>query len=666
MLGGNTKVPRKEQVDAVHDLVFNEIDLVFIAKTSFGKSLIIQAFSLITDRITIQIAPLVKLGEEQRDSVLKVPWSTPLLICADTRAHDKEMFKRLAAGDHSHIILSPEQISVPGFQKALTSQIFSQRCGLLAIDEAHLLSDWNEFRPEFAQIRNLRYLLGRHVHWFACTATASKSTENQILKYGGFLVGSSVATASYKLSIRRFSADRPEIDIGVFPIPRGFSTDWAQLNFLFPNDLLPNSRGLALIPKTIIYIDSKAKTLAIREHLVKTLLDKGFLEDDVRGTIKFYTSSVPAGDQACIYNEFKNQGSRTRIVISTVALGLGMDIPDISRIVQWGFPTSLSIEDLWQRFSRAVRGFSRLGMQEHGQAILFAPYWAFDRLGVDRTTGRRQGRSSSTRSPVDTVVQGSPSENQGAVDADSSATEEGDADVEAGAPLSDQDDSCNGRSGEALVVPNTRPTKLRTWTSEELSNRSKLGGQWHELINGSCVRRVILSVLCEEEASKFEGDDVNLPGGNLCCTSCTPGLIEVSDAPLASRLSVWREPRKGKFKGYAWEMLQYWRRQKTRQLFSKERYQMGSEGLEWMFMPTALVRALLSTFPGDKRKAREGYPYKSVGDLAAAVDGLAEWQYWSQLQSQLLKALCLIHQKALDKVTSDELDTLTRAKTVPR
>ncbi|KAI1102257.1 hypothetical protein F4804DRAFT_313477, partial [Jackrogersella minutella] len=64
-------VPRKEQVDAVYDLVFNEIDLVFIAKTSFGKSLIIQAFSLITDRIPIQIAPLVKLGEEQRDSVLK-------------------------------------------------------------------------------------------------------------------------------------------------------------------------------------------------------------------------------------------------------------------------------------------------------------------------------------------------------------------------------------------------------------------------------------------------------------------------------------------------------------------------------------------------------------------------------------------------------------------
>ncbi|RYP17267.1 hypothetical protein DL767_010052 [Monosporascus sp. MG133] len=235
MLGGQGRIPRKEQVDTVHDLVFGELDILFVAKTSFGKSLIIQAFSLITDLITIQVTPLVKLAEEQRASVLAVPCSAPVLISAETKKLDPGMFERIAAGQHSHIILGPEQLSSDQFQTAILNPVFERRCGLVAIDEAHLLSEWKDFRPEYANIRNLRFILPAHVHWFACTATASGVTEKKIAKYGGFSEAGDSTGYGYKTEVRRFSVDRPAIDIAVFPISKGQRSNWAYLDFLLAN-----------------------------------------------------------------------------------------------------------------------------------------------------------------------------------------------------------------------------------------------------------------------------------------------------------------------------------------------------------------------------------------------------------------------------------------------
>ena len=58
---------------------------------------------------------------------------------------------------------------------------------------------------------------------------------------------------------------------------------------------------------------------------------------------------------------------------------MGIDIPDINRVVQWNFPIIDNIRDLWQRFSCAVRGCNKTGV-----AIFFVPYWAFNWLGYQK------------------------------------------------------------------------------------------------------------------------------------------------------------------------------------------------------------------------------------------------------------------------------------------
>jgi len=65
--GGAGWSPRTEQVRALRRLIFGESDVLLIARTGFGKSLIFHAYTVLTGKITLQIIPLTKLGDEQLD-----------------------------------------------------------------------------------------------------------------------------------------------------------------------------------------------------------------------------------------------------------------------------------------------------------------------------------------------------------------------------------------------------------------------------------------------------------------------------------------------------------------------------------------------------------------------------------------------------------------------
>lgn len=78
--------PRRGQIEAVESLAIYQQDTVLVAVTGYGKSAVLFAFSALkTDKITIQIVPLVTLGESQRDDIIaKFPESTLVWIDADT------------------------------------------------------------------------------------------------------------------------------------------------------------------------------------------------------------------------------------------------------------------------------------------------------------------------------------------------------------------------------------------------------------------------------------------------------------------------------------------------------------------------------------------------------------------------------------------------------
>ena len=63
--------PKRQQIRALRRLIYQRGDTLLVARTGFGKSIIFQSYSVLTGKITIQIIPLSKLGEEQRDAINK-------------------------------------------------------------------------------------------------------------------------------------------------------------------------------------------------------------------------------------------------------------------------------------------------------------------------------------------------------------------------------------------------------------------------------------------------------------------------------------------------------------------------------------------------------------------------------------------------------------------
>ena len=66
---GAGRRPKEVQIDAVHALIFGQSDVLVIARTAEGKSLVFQAFAMLTGQVTLQIVPLNRLGIEQSDDI---------------------------------------------------------------------------------------------------------------------------------------------------------------------------------------------------------------------------------------------------------------------------------------------------------------------------------------------------------------------------------------------------------------------------------------------------------------------------------------------------------------------------------------------------------------------------------------------------------------------
>ncbi|KAI1818986.1 hypothetical protein F4861DRAFT_544392 [Xylaria intraflava] len=191
------------------------------------------------------------------------------------------------------------------------------------------------------------------------------------------------------LKVIRTSVDRPDISVVVQPLLRGFIRDHRRLEFLLEKADPANVESL---DKTITYVDSKAMLQAVRHHLIQYLVtQRGFARREAKHNIVRYDADVRTADKERIYGEFSRVGSRSRVAIVTIAFGMGLHIPDVRTVVQYGLPIEPSVTDLWQRLGRAMRK-----IPGQGTAYIFAPYWLFDHLGTDDkpaplpTRGRRQ------------------------------------------------------------------------------------------------------------------------------------------------------------------------------------------------------------------------------------------------------------------------------------
>jgi len=288
-------------------------DVLSILPTGGGKSLCYQLPALLAQHgTTLVISPLIALMKDQVDSLptdLR-RWAINIDYSVESCERDRRL-EQCAAGAYRLVYAAPERLRQPPFLHAL------RRVGVnrLVVDEAHCVSMWgHDFRPDYLAIGRARQGLG-NPPLLAMTATAPPRVRRDILHHLG------------QLRIIAGDVTRPNLRLEVFYARNADDKLRRLLAFCRAE---PGSG--------IVYAGTRVRC----EELAALLRRHGV----VAGHYHAGTS-----DRARVQDDF--MADRIRVVVATVAFGLGIDKPDIRFIIHFAPPPSL--EAYYQEAGRAGR-----------------------------------------------------------------------------------------------------------------------------------------------------------------------------------------------------------------------------------------------------------------------------------------------------------------------
>ena len=303
---------RPPQQEVIERVVAGE-DVFLVMPTGGGKSLCYQVPALHRDGVAIVVSPLIALMKDQMDALIVNGVRAACLNSSLSAAEAGRVFHQLDKGTLDLLYVAPERLMMPEFLERLGTL----KLALFAIDEAHCISQWgHDFRPEYTQLGRLRPLFPA-VPIVAMTATADPETRKDILGQLG-LTDAAVFVAGF---------DRPNITYTVIPKQKPL----AQLG-----TFLRNRRDEA----GIVYALSRKRV----DQVAKQLQAAGF-------SAAAYHAGLPDDQRRRVQEAF--QRDDIRIVVATVAFGMGIDKPNVRFVVHYDMPKS--VESYYQETGRAGR-----------------------------------------------------------------------------------------------------------------------------------------------------------------------------------------------------------------------------------------------------------------------------------------------------------------------
>jgi len=305
---------RPGQLRAVRAALAGRSALV-VLPTGGGKSLCYQIPALVLDGLTVVVSPLISLMQDQVDAARARGIWAASLTSASRPAERAATLADAERGGLKLLYLAPERLMTGEMIGALRRM----RPSLLAVDEAHCVSEWGpDFRPAYRKIGLVRLALGKPPT-LALTATATRAVRDDIV-------------ASLRLGlVERIvgSFDRPNL----FFAARRVKDEDERRRVLI--GLLRPYRG-----PSIVYVPTRR----LAERWTRTLLHAG-------------VDAVPyhAGLEHMVRRALQDRFTSDRIecVVATTAFGLGIDKANVRRVVHLGLATSL--EAYYQEAGRAGR-----------------------------------------------------------------------------------------------------------------------------------------------------------------------------------------------------------------------------------------------------------------------------------------------------------------------
>jgi ATP-dependent DNA helicase RecQ len=288
-------------------------DTLAIMATGGGKSLCYQLPALYLGGLTLVISPLISLMKDQVDDlqargIPAAAWNSTLDYRERTRLE-----KDLADGSLRLLFISPEKCMQQNFLSSLSSVPIR----LIAIDEAHCISEWgHNFRPEYRQLAQIRkFFPGIPV--IALTATAVPEVRRDIREQLG-LAGAREFVGSFNRTNLRYRVVQKKN-------PLVFLADYIGQH--------RNDSG-------IVYCLSREET----EEVASELRKRGF-------SARAYHAGLSKQVREEVQEAFIRD--RVQVVCATVAFGMGIDKPDVRYVIHYVLPKTL--EGYYQETGRAGR-----------------------------------------------------------------------------------------------------------------------------------------------------------------------------------------------------------------------------------------------------------------------------------------------------------------------
>ena len=290
-------------------------DTLVILPTGGGKSLCYQVPALLLDGLTVVLSPLISLMKDQVDALEAKGIPAAFINSSLSAGQISERLAKAQRGEVKLLYLAPERFDFGG----AAARIAAMNVSLLAIDEAHCISEWgHDFRPSYRRVRDIRETLG-FPPTLALTATATPEVRRDIARV--------LALRDPEVVLTGF--DRPNLRWHVVRTKNDVEKDGTLAQ------LLARHEGVA-----IVYAATR-KTV----DRVANVLSRAGIRAEA------YHAGLDDARRREVQDAF--MAEQVRAIVATNAFGMGIDKRNVRLVVHHAMPGSL--EAYYQEAGRAGR-----------------------------------------------------------------------------------------------------------------------------------------------------------------------------------------------------------------------------------------------------------------------------------------------------------------------